>query len=225
MTGAPLLAITAAALLLSGCGNLFHADFESDVTGQTPDTSPPGPPPGDSISNGPVELFFVTEDNAISGEKSLSIRESLPSLEPGANRTTFRTADISDPDAPIYITWRGHFPSDQGGVRINAGVLGQFFGNVTFENGQINLMFDTSVGSYQAGGTHTALLSLFPASQTFRFTLFGEADLDDEFAEAPLTPIDGEPSNEGFVELVPTASSAQNLVYIIDDVTISNNAP
>ncbi|MEZ5778433.1 MAG: hypothetical protein R3E44_08730 [Paracoccaceae bacterium] len=220
-----LFRIAALTILLSGCANLFRADFETDTPGQPPAASPPGPPAGDSISNGPAEVFFVSAEDAISGNQSLAIREPAANLDRGANTATFRTAEINDGDAPIYITWRGYFPSDQGGVRINAGILGQSFGNVTFENGQIFVMFDTPVGTYAAGDGHTVIISLFPASQTFRLAVVGEATLDEDFVEANMTPINGQPSNEAFVEFTPTASTALRRVYVLDDATISYSEP
>jgi hypothetical protein len=217
------LVLVAAAVLLTGCANLFHADFESGIPGQPPIANPPGPPAGDRISNGPADLFFVSTEDAISGSQSLTIREVVPSLDPDSNQIVFRTAPINDADAPIYITWRGFFPAP-GGISVNIGFLGKSFGNVTFENGQIR-MFDTPVGNYDIGDSHTVIVSLFPASQTYRFAIFGDATLAQDFAQADMAPINGTPSNEGFVEVAPTASTAQNCVYVMDDVTVSYKEP
>ena len=212
-----------AAVMLTGCANLFNADFESGTPGEPPGANPPGPPVGDSISVDDDDIYVITGQGAISGNRSLSIREPVPSLDPGGNKIVFRTMAINDPDAPIYVTWRGLF-AGSGGIVVNAGVLGKFFGQVTFDNGQI-LMFDSVVGSYDIGDAHTVILSLFPASQTYRFGIFGDASLAEGFAEDDMRPIDSTPIDEGFVEVGVTTSSRQNLVYIMDDVTVSYNEP
>ncbi len=225
MTGIPAtLRIAAISLLLSGCGNLLHADFESGAEGQSPVTPPPGPPAGDSITAGDADIFFVSTLDAIAGTRSLTVREAEPSLRPTGTTTIFRTAPIGNPDAPIYYSWQGFFPTDDGGMVINCGLLGQFFGNLTFDNGQIRL-FDTVVGSYDAGQSHTVIVSLFPASRTYRVGIFGDTQLNGDFAEADLRQISGTAVNEGFLEITPTIDAAQDRIYVMDEVTASQTAP
>ena len=215
--------ILCAALLPTSCSTIFHTDFESGTPGQSPLSNPPGPPAGDSISVGSEEFFFVSAEDAIAGDLSLSIRERPPATETSGDHIIFRTSPISDETAPIYITWQGQI-LDDGGMIVDSGVVGRYFGRVVFNNGQIS-MFDTPVGSYSIGDRHTVLISMFPDHMVYRLTVFGDASLEAPFAEANLRDLDGTPDNEGFVDVSVSASADQNRFYVMDDVTVSLRDP
>lgn len=207
------------AFTLSACSNIFHADFESGTPGQSPLSDPPGPPVGDSISVGSDEFFFVGTADAVVGDLSLNFRERPPATDVPGDHIIFRTSPINDDTAPIYIRWQGQI-LDTGGMIIDSGVLGDYFGRVVFDNGEI-LMFDTPVGSYSIGDSHTVLISLFPESMVYRLAMFGDTSLDGSFAEADLRELEGTPQNEGFVDVSVTASPDQNRFYVMDELTVS----
>jgi hypothetical protein len=55
-----LLAIISVIIFCTGCGVIFYDDFEKDVVGNAPSTSPPGGAPNDSLNlQGPPNIIVV----------------------------------------------------------------------------------------------------------------------------------------------------------------------
>lgn len=212
-----------ASLFLAGCSNIFFTDFESGPTNQAPLSTPPGPPVGDSISNGPEEAFFVTASSPLADAQSLAIRAPEPSTDDTQFTTTFRSIDLTDTDQPVYVTWRAAFP-ESGPLSVNVGILGEAFGNVTFDNGTIRL-FDDVVGGYGFGGTHTILVSIFPDFGIYRMTISGIQLPEPGFVEGELRPLDGDDTPHAFLEVTVGTAAGQPFVHVMDNVTISRQPP
>lgn len=218
---APIFVLPAA-LLLAGCGNLFNSGFEADPVGGPPGPFPPGPPAGDTIDVAAPQLYTVTSTDPIAGERSLVISEGQAGLDDDPIAVTFRTVSILDAAVrPIYVTWRGRFLARSPGIQVDAGVLNGYFARVRFKDGLVYL-FDQPVGTYTVGTTHTVVISMLPKTGTVRLGAFGGMAIDNDFAEARLTVLDGRPTDEGFVEIQPTRAERPRAAYVIDDVRVSS---
>ena len=212
-----------AGLFLAGCSNIFFTDFEGGPVGQSPLSPPPGPPAGDSISNGPDDAFFVTASAPLADAQSLAIRAPEPSLDDTQFTTTFRSIDLTETSAPVYFSWRAAFP-ESGPLSVNAGIVGESFGNITFDNGTIRL-FDDAVGGYGFGGTHTILVSVFPEFGIYRMTISGIQLPEPGFVEGELRPLEGAGTPHAFLEVTVGKAAGQPIVHVMDNVTISRMSP
>lgn len=217
------VALFVAATALTGCGNLFDAGFESDTPGQPPALSPAGLPAGDSIASGPAENFIVTSKMGIIGQQAYAFVEPAPGIDDTQFQTVMRSAPIDDLSKPVYLSWRGIFGSG-GGVKMIAGYQGKPFVEFAFDSGMV-MLGDDVVGSYLPGDHHTVLVSLFPATGTYRLGVFGDVNFDQEFFEGQAISKDQIDEPQVFAEFSITRSPDENLIYVIDDVKMSYDAP
>ncbi len=216
-------ALFVAATALSGCNNLFDAGFESDTPGLPPALTPAGLPNGDSIAPGPAGSFFVTSKMGIIGQKAYAFVEPQADTGDTSLRTVMRSAPVDDLSKPVYLSWRGIFGSG-GGVRIRAGYQGKPFVEFGFDNGMI-MLGDDVVGAYLPGDHHTVLVSLFPTTNTYRVRVMGDVTIDQEFFEGAASSQTQITAPQVLAEFSITRSPDKNLVYVIDDVTMSHDAP
>ncbi|WP_420454861.1 hypothetical protein [Rubrivirga sp.] len=199
-------------LTLSACTThpLLDADFEADRIGDRPNTSPPGPPPGDRIvtsdrSRPIAGLFEVVEYR---DRQALRHRETDNLI---GNFVYFTADRTHSRDQPLYAFWSGepHLDADGSGYSVYLGDT-HFspFASVRLRAGRVLLsLLDAGapggyryedVGAYVEGRSHSMILTVDRGMRAFRldylgpprsFSVTGRAVLNQSRLENTYTPI------------------------------------
>ncbi len=170
--------------LLSGCSNIFFADFESDTVGENPQTPPPGLPLGDAIdvndgeALGGLSDVYVTNLSTLDGARSLRIDGPTGGLTPVV---IFIPTDRPDASKPLTFDYSGRFLED-GTIRLCvSGLNGLCSFLVRLMDGDV-VVNDVVVGSYEPLGTHRVIFTLFPALDRYSFAMLGDANVPENLA-------------------------------------------
>ena len=98
-----LLALSSA-LVLSGCSTtlLFHADFDADIVGAPPSSSPPGAPAGDII-----RIWHADPGNLVVQPDKINMNSLAHSYQSSLSQADFISAE-APPDLPdFWAEWHG----------------------------------------------------------------------------------------------------------------------
>jgi len=216
-------ALFASLFLVSGCDILLNASFEADTAGDAPRVDIPGAPSGDSITSSEGKSFFVTSQGGLVAGQAMAFVAPDQRTDNRTARSVMRSATINSLDRPIYISWNGKFGA---GGELNGifGYLGKQFVRLQFSNGDI-LLEGRPVGRYRPGDNHQVLISLYPVEGRYRVAISGDVDLGRPFIEGAARSSLEVAGSKAVADFTITPAPNAPLVYVMDDVKMSHQAP
>lgn len=215
-------ALLASVLAVSSCGDLLNAGFENDLPGRSPSIVLPGQPVGDRLTPGPSKSFFVTSEDGLIGHQAYAFVEGEAQRD-ARLATSFKSAPVNDIEAPVYISWRGKF-GNGGGMTVLAGYEGQPYVQIKFAKGDIHVE-GKSIGTYHPGDNHNVVVSLFPKEKAYRVEIKGDLQ-GVQAVTGRSRSVDSVGAGVlASAEFSIDKSGQERLVYVIDDVKMSHNAP
>ena len=214
-----ILAIFAALIFCSGCGEtLFKDDFEADTIGNPPSTSPPGAPSGDSLNlTGPAGSITVT-NSVPHGSKAVKVdRPIIPGALECITAGSDHTDGIYNVRYKAYSVYVSAIPTLIISVRSTDG---QRAFELKLSDGNYQLLSGggskTLTPTYAANVVHSVLVRIIMAESKFSLEIndvqvaSDETFLDAGFGDVHLLRFEYEPA---ILEALPGS-------YVIDEITI-----
>lgn len=175
----PCVLAAAVGLAAGGCTTLFDDDFEADVAGGPPLTSPAGPPPADQLQfypgfdpDGEGDVRVVASAH-LGGAQHL---EMAGPLEYGPMVVYANAAPGAVVGDPVHAWWSGSLSG-------KAAVYGVFHSEpddanviVYLDEGTVEVN-GTPVGTYLPNAPHMIRITMFPESGTFTLSMDGYVGL------------------------------------------------
>jgi hypothetical protein len=220
-----LVFLLGVALTLAGCGNvLFDADFEADLEGLHPSTSPAGPPTGDMIrvwTDDPGNL--IVTGSGISGKSLLYRYTGTPS------QVDFIGTEMERNPPQYWAVWTGRAEEFTAATPRLAFSVGNF--NIGRANLEIvNAQFVASgrvLGDLVPDEDHTVIVHIDNMEGTYMVSALqrggGVVDVGPmELTNRGLVPGDSALDISMFFDALPVSDSGR---YLIDNILMTEEAP